>query len=134
MLRIRLSRTGKNSQPGYRVVAIEKTRAAKGECVENLGFYLPARKPEILELKKERIEYWLSKGAQPTDTVAVLLKNAGFAKMESFIEPRDKQRKKKKGGEAAAEGAPAAQAAPAAPATPKEAPKAEEKPTVQPIT
>lgn len=130
MLRIRLSRTGKNSQPSYRVVAIEKTMAAKGKCVENLGFYLPARKPEILELKKERIEYWLSKGAQPTDTVAVLLKNAGFAKMESFIEPRDKQRKKKKGGEAAAEGAQAAKAAPAA--APKEAPKAEEKPVTQP--
>jgi len=99
LLKIRLSRTGKKSQPSFRLVLAEHTNAVKGKYKELLGHYVPSVDPKIFEFKKERIEYWISKGAQPSDTVASLLKRAGMPKMEKFIAPRNKKRKKKKGGD-----------------------------------
>ncbi len=99
MLRIRLSRTGKKSQPSFRIVVAEHTNAVKGKYMELLGHYVPSVNPKIFEFKKERIEYWISKGAKPSDTVASLLKNAGMKGMEKFISERNKKRKKKKGGD-----------------------------------
>lgn len=95
MLRIRLTRTGKKGQPSFRVVVAEKSKAVKRKYLELLGHYLPAVTPKKVELNKERIEYWISKGAQPTDTVAALLKRNGFEGMEKFMEPRNKKKKKK---------------------------------------
>jgi small subunit ribosomal protein S16 len=66
---IRLARTGAHKQPQYRVVVIEKERARNGRPVEIVGTYNPRTNPASVELKRERIEYWVSKGAQMSDRV-----------------------------------------------------------------
>ena len=75
MLMIRLSRIGKKKRPFYRVVVTEKTRPANGRFVEIVGTYDPLKKPALVELKDDRVKYWLSKGAQPSDTVRSFLRN-----------------------------------------------------------
>lgn len=87
----------------------EHTKAVKGKYVELLGYYMPAANPKKFDLKKDRVEYWMSKGAKPSDSMAVLLKKNGFGNMDQYIAPRNKKRGKK--GEAGA-AAPAAAAAP----------------------
>jgi len=74
VLTIRLSRIGKTKHPYYRVVVTEKTRPRNGRFVEIVGTYDPQKKPAAVQLNSERVEYWLSKGAQPTDTVRSLLR------------------------------------------------------------
>jgi len=96
LLKIRLSRTGKKGQPSFRVIVQEHTASPKrGKIVENLGSYLPARDPKIFEVKLDRVEYWLSVGAHPSDTVASLLKKHGVKGVEKFMELRNKKKKKK---------------------------------------
>jgi small subunit ribosomal protein S16 len=73
---IRLSRRGAKKQPHYRVVVIEKDRARDGRSVEVVGTYNPRTNPASIELKRERIEYWRSKGAQLSERVALLLAKA----------------------------------------------------------
>lgn len=73
MLMIRLSRTGARKQPYYRVVVIEKERARNGRPVEIVGTYNPRTSPASVELKRERIAYWVSKGAQLSDRVNKIL-------------------------------------------------------------
>jgi small subunit ribosomal protein S16 len=73
MLTIRLARIGKKSQPSFRVIVSEKSKDTRGDYLENLGFYNPRTKE--IKLKVERIKYWLSKGAQTSDTVWNLLVN-----------------------------------------------------------
>ena len=73
----------------------EHTNAVKGKFTELLGSYAPAAKPKQLVIKKDRVDYWISKGAKPSDTVAVILKQNGFADMDQYISPRDKKRTKK---------------------------------------
>ena len=73
MLMIRLARTGARKQPHYRVVVIEKERARNGRPVEVVGTYNPRTNPTSIELKRERIDYWVSKGAQLSDRVGKLL-------------------------------------------------------------
>ena len=85
MLRIRFSRTGKKSQPSYSVVLAERRRAVKGRFIEKLGYYMPARKPKVASLNKDRIIYWISKGAIPTYTAASLFKKEGFENMDRFL-------------------------------------------------
>ena len=66
---IRLSRTGARKQPQYRVVVIEKERARNGRPVEVVGTYNPRTNPASVEMKRERVEYWVSKGAQMSERV-----------------------------------------------------------------
>ena len=73
MLMIRLARIGARKQPYYRVVVIEKERARNGRPVELVGTYNPRTTPASVDLKRERIEYWISKGAQCSDRVKKLL-------------------------------------------------------------
>ena len=73
MLKIRLSRIGKRGQAYFRVVVVEHTKKPKGEYLELLGTYNPHEK--VLKVKKDRIEYWVSKGAQASPTVNNLLIN-----------------------------------------------------------
>ena len=73
MLMIRLSRTGARKQPHYRVVVIEKERARNGRPVEVVGTYNPRTDPASIELKRERIDYWVSKGAKMSDRVGKLV-------------------------------------------------------------
>jgi small subunit ribosomal protein S16 len=74
MLAIRLARVGAKKQAAYRVVVMEKSRARDSRSVEILGHYNPRQNPTAIELKQERVDYWLSKGAQPSDRVSRLLK------------------------------------------------------------
>jgi len=108
MLTIRLVRTGKKNAPSYRVVLIEKTAPPKsGKFLEILGSYNPRLKQ--ISLKKDRIEHWLSKGAQTSDTVHNLLVGQEIIKGDK-IKKKFKIKKKAKSkeeGEAPAEDAPA---------------------------
>jgi small subunit ribosomal protein S16 len=70
---IRLSRTGARKQPHYRVVVIEKERARNGRPVEVVGTYNPRTTPASIELKRERIDYWVSKGAKMSDRVSKIV-------------------------------------------------------------
>ena len=70
---IRLARFGARKQPYYRVVVIEKERARNGRPVEVVGTYNPRTNPATFDLKRERIERWVSKGAQLSDRVRKLL-------------------------------------------------------------
>jgi small subunit ribosomal protein S16 len=76
---IRLARFGARKQPYYRVVVIEKDRARNGRSVEVVGTYNPRTNPATLNLKRERIDYWTSKGAQLSERVAKLLPTDGSA-------------------------------------------------------
>lgn len=73
MLMIRLKRVGARKQPQYRVVVIEKERARDGRPVEVVGTYNPRTNPASIELKRERIEYWVSKGAKMSDRVSKIV-------------------------------------------------------------
>jgi small subunit ribosomal protein S16 len=70
---IRLARMGARKQPYYRVVVIEKERARNGRALEVVGTYNPRTNPASVDLKRERIEHWVSKGAQVSDIVGKLL-------------------------------------------------------------
>jgi len=73
LLRIRLSRHGRKKDPHYRVVVAEKHKARDGRFVEIVGYYNPALKPVRLKLDLDRIEHWVKQGAQPSNTVRVLI-------------------------------------------------------------
>jgi len=73
VLMIRLARVGARKQPHYRIVVIEKDRARNGRSIEVVGTYNPRTNPASVELKRERIDYWTSKGAQLSDRVGKLL-------------------------------------------------------------
>lgn len=79
MLRIRLLRIGKKNDPQFRVAVMPQRSSTKtGRFLEILGFYNPVK--HIKNLKEERIKYWLSVGAKPTDTVRNMLISAGILK------------------------------------------------------
>ena len=74
MLMIRLARFGAKKKPSYRVVVIDKERARNSRSVEVVGTYHPVSKPAAVSLKHDRIAHWMKNGAQPSDTVARLLR------------------------------------------------------------
>lgn len=73
---IRLQRKGKPHQPYYRVVAIEKARAASGKPIEVIGIYNPRTEAQAkkVEIKAERYDHWIKVGAKPSETVESLVK------------------------------------------------------------
>lgn len=73
MLTIRLSRVGKTKQPSYRLIVSEKTKDPWGDSLELLGTYQPLGANATVSLNADRIKYWISKGAQTSDTVRNLL-------------------------------------------------------------
>ncbi len=75
MLAISLMRMGATKRPFYRVVVKEKRSKRDGKYLENLGTYNPMTNPSEVILKHDRIQYWISVGAQPTETVASLIKH-----------------------------------------------------------
>ena len=79
MLMIRLARMGARKQPYYRVVVIDKERARNGRALEVVGLYNPRTNPATVDLKRERIDHWVSKGAQVSDRVSKLLSKAALA-------------------------------------------------------
>ena len=79
VLAIRLARIGKKKMPYYRVVVIDKRRPRNGRFVEVVGTYDPLKKPAEIKLDGARIQYWLGRGAQPSDTVRSFLRNQKIA-------------------------------------------------------
>lgn len=79
MLAIKLMRTGAKKSPSYRVVVKEKQSKRDGAYLENLGTYNPTRDPAEIKLNLNRVNYWIEKGAQPTDTVVRLIKASAKA-------------------------------------------------------
>ena len=79
MVKIRLSRGGAKGRPFYHVVVTDQRNKRDGRSIENVGFYNPVAsgKDKRLELNVERVNQWVGKGAQLTDKVAALLKEAG---------------------------------------------------------
>lgn len=77
MVRIRLMRRGKNKKPTYRVVVADARSPRDGKFIEIIGHYNPVQQPKLLNIKTDRARYWLSVGAQPSETVAYLLGKVG---------------------------------------------------------
>ncbi len=102
MLVLRLQRTGRENTPTYRIVLSEKARHAKKGTQEILGHYIPAREKTVFEVKKDRVSHWISKGAQPSDTLARLLKRTGLEGMDKFILRYSKKKSKSAEPEATA--------------------------------
>jgi small subunit ribosomal protein S16 len=75
-VRIRLRRTGRKKQPSYRLVVANSTAPRGGEYMEALGFYNPRSKPAELRIDLARVEEWIEKGAEMSDTAASLVKKA----------------------------------------------------------
>jgi small subunit ribosomal protein S16 len=73
MLMIRLRRQGAKKRPFFRLVVVESHTARDGRAIEVVGHYKPTAQPEELAVKRERLDYWLGCGAQPSDTVRTLL-------------------------------------------------------------
>lgn len=76
-VRIRLTRLGKKKQPAYRVVVADGRAPRDGRYIEQIGRYDPRHEPSVVEIDKERAAYWLSKGAQASDSVRRLLEVVG---------------------------------------------------------
>jgi small subunit ribosomal protein S16 len=127
-LKIRLTRVGAKKRPQYRIVVADSRYPRDGRFLEKLGTYnpmLPKEGGARVQLELERVKYWLSKGALPSDRVARFLDAAGLMKRKPRNNPQ-KAKPKTKGGEEAAAAPVAAPAAPKPAAEkPAEAPAAE---------
>lgn len=75
--RIRLMRTGKKGQPSYRVVVADRRAPRDGSYVEIIGRYDPLTEPSTIDIDQDKALGWLSKGAQPSESVVALLKRSG---------------------------------------------------------
>ena len=78
MVRIRLRRVGGKGQPSYRIVAADKEAPRDGRFLEILGFYNPRTQPATIQLKEDLIYNWLSKGAQPSESVVQVFNSIGL--------------------------------------------------------
>ena len=76
--KIRLARAGAKKRPFYQIVVADGRSRRDGSFIENVGTYDPTKSPAVVKLNAEKAAEWLVKGAQPTDTVRQLLKNAGL--------------------------------------------------------
>ncbi|MBF8290272.1 MAG: ribosomal protein [Chloroflexi bacterium] len=76
-VRIRLTRVGAHKQPAYRVVVADSRSARDSRSIETIGHYNPRSEPAEIVIDAERAKAWIAKGAQPSDTVARLLRVAG---------------------------------------------------------
>ena len=115
MVAIRLSRTGAKKKPSYRVVVMDKRRARDSRNIEIVGHYNPRPTPIELVLKRDRIDYWLAVGAQPSATVQRLVRH--FDEKIVPMEPVEEE-SQTDAVEAAPEAAPAPEAEPDKPAQP----------------
>lgn len=77
MVKIRLRRMGAKKNPYYRIVVADSRSPRDGRCIEEIGTYNPLAQPAVVTVDAEKAQNWIKNGAQPTDTVRGLLKNAG---------------------------------------------------------
>ncbi len=82
MVKIRLKRMGMKKHPFYRIVVADERSPRDGRFIEEIGYYNPMKQPAEIKLDKEKAIEWLKKGAQPTDTVRVLLKKSSDITVE----------------------------------------------------
>ena len=75
MVAIRLRRAGSKKRPYFRIVVTDSRAARDSSFVEILGHYNPRNKPAIVDIRQDRVDYWISKGAQPSDSVRTLIAN-----------------------------------------------------------
>ena len=87
MVRIRLRRTGAKNNPAYRIVVADQKSPRDGAFIDTIGHYLPTRQPHVVEIDEEKARHWLSKGAQPSDTAASLLRQKGILDAAGKIAP-----------------------------------------------
>ena len=144
-VKLRLTRMGRKKRPFYRIVAVDSRARRDGAYLENLGYYDPLQEPAEVKINEERILYWLSVGAIPTDTVRSLLRREGVLfkwdlirrglseeemaekmKMWEVIQLERRRKLEKKLAEKKAAEAPAPEEAPAEEAAEEAAPAAEE--------
>lgn len=83
MVKIRLRRTGAKKRPHYRVVVTSSRSPRDGKFIENIGHYHPREDPPLLVVKEDRLFYWLSVGAQPSDSMKRILESKGI--WETYI-------------------------------------------------
>jgi len=88
-VKIRLKRMGAKKAPFYRIVAADSRMPRDGRFIEQLGTYDPTKNPAVVTIKEEEVLAWLSKGAQPSDTVRSLLRQKGI--MKKFAELKAKK-------------------------------------------
>ena len=96
MVTIRLSRVGKKKQPSYRLLASEKSKDPWGKYLEILGIYNPRSTPPEIKFDAERIKYWMSKGAQPSETVWNLLVDQKVVEGEKRLKVKLSKKRKAK--------------------------------------
>ena len=108
MLKIRLKRLGAKKAPTYRIIVINSTTKREGRPIQELGHYNP--KTKVMKLDKAAALEWISKGAQPTDTVAWLLKNCNDDGTLNYVKKETVKLSKKAQAKAAAEAEAKAQA------------------------
>ena len=129
MLKIRLKRLGAKKAPTYRIIVINSTTKREGKPIEELGHYNP--KTKVMQLNLEKAQEWIKKGAQPTDTVAYLIKNCNadctLNYQKKDVVKLSKKAQAKAAAEAEAKAQAEAEAKAAAEAAAEEAP-AEEAP------
>ncbi len=82
-VKIRLARHGAKKRPFYRIVAADSQNPRDGGFLETLGTYNPVGNPALIEMKADRVQYWIGKGATPTDTVKSILKKQGISDRQS---------------------------------------------------
>ena len=83
-VKIRLKRMGMKKKPFYRVVVADVRSPRDGRFIEEIGYYDPMTKPAEIKVNNDRAQYWLGVGAQPTDTVRILLKKSGAIEEKYF--------------------------------------------------
>jgi len=76
LLSIRLTRRGAKKKPFYRIIITEKRSKRDGRFVESVGYYDPCRNPADIKIDRERVNYWIERGAQPSETVRSLIKRS----------------------------------------------------------
>lgn len=79
-VKIRLKRMGQKKAPFYRVVVSDARSPRDGRFIEEIGYYDPTKEPSVFKVDEEKAKKWLADGAQPTQTVSKLFKNANIVK------------------------------------------------------
>ena len=77
MVKIRLKRMGMKKHPFYRIVVADERSPRDGRFIEEIGYYDPMQNPAVIKVDNDKAADWMKKGAQPTDTVRILLKKSG---------------------------------------------------------
>lgn len=92
-VKIRLKRMGKKKQPIYKIVAADSRSPRDGKFLESLGIYNPLTNPHSIDLKEDRVNYWLDNGAQPTGTVKSLLNQKGITLKRDLVKRKFSEEK-----------------------------------------